>query len=82
MKPTANSFEREAVESCLKQGIKALQRALNDAPAFDQAVVDTRSIERELQYALDMIRGVCMECHRKNGETYHLPLPILHPSRN
>jgi len=73
MRTAAKTIGRGAVESYLRQGMDALRRALDRAPDLDQVVPDTRYIERQLQEALDMIRGVASECHRAQFSYLYSP---------
>lgn len=64
MQTAAKTVARGAAQSYLRQGIDALTRALDRCEVLDDLVPDTRYIERQLQEALDCIRGVATECHR------------------
>jgi len=78
MRTAAKTVGRGAAESYLRQGIEALGLALDRACELDQVVPDTRYIERQLQEALDMIRGVATECHRAQF-SYVDHAPMMEP---
>jgi hypothetical protein len=81
MPSATKTVARGAVESYLRQGIDALQRALDRTEVFDDQVPDTRYIERQLQECLHMIRGCAVECHQVQFSYVDSPA-LTDPSNN